>query len=50
MAISNKIFNLKYDETLSRYEIITELCNTLDDLKAEYFNECILYRSNSPRF
>ena len=37
IAVSNKTFNLAYDENLSSYEIIAELCNSLDSVKAEYF-------------
>ena len=37
IAVSNKTFNLPYDENLSSYEIIAELCNSLDSVKAEYF-------------
>ena len=37
IAVSNKTFNLAFDENLSSYEIIAELCNSLDGVKAEYF-------------
>ena len=48
IAVSNKTFNLAFDENLSSYEIIAELCNSLDGVKAEYFTTC--NRPNSPRF
>ena len=43
IAVSNKTFNLAYDENLSSYEMIEELCvcNSLDTVKAEYFTTCI---------
>jgi len=41
IAVSNKTFNLAFDENLSSYEIIAELCNSLDGVKAEYFTTCI---------
>ena len=41
IAVSNKTFNLSYDENLSSFELIAELCNSLDGVKAEYFTTCI---------
>ena len=41
IVVSNKTFNLAYDENLSSYEIISELCNSLYGVKAEYFTACI---------
>ena len=41
IAVSHKTFNLAYDENLSSYEMIEELCNSLGAVKAEYFTTCI---------
>ena len=44
IAISHKTSNLAYDENLSSYEMIEELCNSLGAVKAEYFIICIEFR------
>ena len=43
ISIASKTFNLTYDENeaVSSKERITELCQHLNGVKAEYFNECV---------